>query len=501
MTQAVRFVMGLALACAACAGAPVPKVGQWDRFEASLSNGRNYADPYKDVTLHVTYTRPDKSRVAFWGFYDGGGVWRIRFMPDRIGAWTWEASFSDGAGAARGSFECVPSELPGMITADRVNPMWFGWSSGRHVLIRGFHVGDRFFAANWPAEKRKAFLDWAGKHGYNLLSIASHYLNRDDLHRGQGWDTPKLWPLNAAEYSRMESVLCDLARRRMIVWPFAGFFGQKSNYPRDPEDQELYIRYTLARLAPWWNLMFNVAGPEPNLPKPWMAAEEVQRLGRLIRKLDPMGHLLAVHNYTGDDPYRDSEWSNYGVLQGPKTLSREVLSQGLLKNHHPSKPLLAQETLWSGNKVHIHHHGGYSEDDLRKNAWVIQMSAAALVFADNRGDSSSGFSGAMELGEQRQSHHEIVGRVWDFMETIPYYEMRPRQDLVDRGYCLANPGTRYLVYLPEGGATNVTIERGPFRVTWVNARNPAERRSGGLTTDGRDLAAPEVGDWLVYLER
>ena len=29
---------------------------------------------------------------------------------------------------------------------------------------------------------------------------------------------------------------------------------------------------------------------------------EVERLGRLIRRLDPYGHLLSVHNRTGDNP-------------------------------------------------------------------------------------------------------------------------------------------------------------------------------------------------------
>ena len=47
----------------------------------------------------------------------------------------------------------------------------------------------------------------------------------------------------------MEAILDDLARRRMIVFPFAGFFGKSSNFPRDPADQELYVCYTLARIG------------------------------------------------------------------------------------------------------------------------------------------------------------------------------------------------------------------------------------------------------------
>ncbi len=494
------LAIALLTAVAACADVPL-KVGQWDRFETVVANPRSYADPYKDVTLEVEFSRPDGVKVRFWGFHDGGQTWRLRFMPAMLGKWTWEATFSDGTPGAKGSFECVPSSLPGMISADVDNPMWFGYSGGRHELIRGLHVGDRFFAANWPAAKRTAFLDWVSKQGYNTLSIASHYLNRDVPNRGRGWETPKLWPLNAAEYRRMEEILDDLARRRIIVFPFAGFFGQSSNYPRDPQDQERYVRYTLARVAPYWNVMFNVAGPEPNLEKSWMADADVQRLGRLIKSLDPFGHLLSVHNRTGDDPYRDSDWTNYSVLQGPKTLNRAVLSRGLLRNHYPAKPVLAQETLWSGNKYHVPDKGGYSDDDLRKNAWVIQMSAAALIFADNDGDSSTGFSGTMELSDRKQERHDIIRRVWDFIASVPFYRMQPRQDLVDRGYCLAAPGLCYLVYLPEGGAVAVKVERGPYRAVWINGKNTAERRDAGRVEASRSFKAPAGGDWLLMLER
>jgi len=33
-----------------------------------VQNSANYGYPYDDVTLNVTYRRPDTSTVAFWGF-------------------------------------------------------------------------------------------------------------------------------------------------------------------------------------------------------------------------------------------------------------------------------------------------------------------------------------------------------------------------------------------------------------------------------------------------
>ena len=85
-------------------------VGQWDRFECSVPNTTSYKDPHRDVTLNATFTRPDGSTVGFWGFYDGGTTWRIRFMPDQLGTWTYMATFSDNSPGVSGTFNCIESD-------------------------------------------------------------------------------------------------------------------------------------------------------------------------------------------------------------------------------------------------------------------------------------------------------------------------------------------------------------------------------------------------------
>ncbi len=475
----------------------ITKVGLWDRFETTITPSKNYPSPY-ETPLRVTYTRPDGDTIEFIGFYDGDQTWKIRFMPDQLGEWSYRATFYKSKEITKGKFECVPSEIPGMLSVDETNPMWFGFKGGNHVLIRSFHVGDRFFAENWPDAKRTEFLDWLVEQDYNMLSIASHYLNRDTEGRGKGWDTPALWPLDAAEYRKMEAILDELAKRQIMVYPFAGFFGKNSDFPTDSIEQEQYIRYMLARIGPYWNLLFNVAGPEPNLKKAnFLTIEKVTSLGKLIKSLDIFNHPISVHNRTGDDPYKNSSWTDYGILQGPKTKSRKKLSEGLLANHHPKKPLYAQETLWPGNK----YHPDYSEEDIRKNAFVIHMSATALNYADMDGNSSSGFSGSLDLSKRHQSWHDIIKKVWDFFESIPYYTMKPHQDLVDNGFCLANPGKTYLVYLESGGTVNVQIEEGQYEVVWINAQNTFDQRKAGMTQNGKNLQSPKEGDdWLVFLQ-
>jgi hypothetical protein len=236
-----------------------------------------------------------------------------------------------------------------------------------------------------------------------------------------------------------------------------------------------------------------------------MTSDEIHSLGRLIAGADVFRHPLSVHNPTGDDGFRDADWLTYGTLQGPKTANLTRLSEVLLKNHHPEKPLLAQETLWSGNVFHIRQLGNrdYSDDELRRNAWVIHMSAAALVFADNGGGiSSAGFTGSMDPDDAEQHRHDIIKEVWDLAEQFPFYRMQPRQDLVDNGFCLAEAGRHYLVFLPAPGTVSVRVDGGPFTVQWVNVRNGDDRRSGGTTRDGARLTSPSDGqEWLLWLVR
>jgi hypothetical protein len=511
--QLLRLLL-LALATSLTAAVPTPTVPQWGRFESVVPTVFPYADPHRDVTLDVTYTRPDGTTVAFWGFHDGARGWKIRFMPDQLGTWRYAAVFSDGRAGAKGTFKCIDGGRPGPLAIHAANPIWLGRRGGEALLVRGLHVGDRFFARNWddPASDadgnpRARFLDWAQAQGYNTLSVASHYLNRASPGRGEGWDTPKLWPLDAAEFQRLELILDDLAARGFLVYPFAGFFGRDANFPRDPADQTRYLRYVLARFAPSGHLFFNVAGPEPLLRvKPYLPADEVNRLGAEIARLDPFAHPLSVHNQTGDDAFKDSPWLSYGTLQGPKTFSRQALRDGLLKNHHPAKPLLAQETLWSGNSIHIKRNGAdYSDADLRKNAYAIHFSGAGLIFADNDGDSSSGFSGQLDLTRRRQDRHDIVRQVWDTLAALPWQRTTPHPELVAATsgitpLCLADPGQTYLVYLEARASVDVRLTGGPFSVEWIDARNPANRHRGSSTTTGQQLTPPATGDdWLLVL--
>ncbi len=63
-------------------------VEQWDIFEVAL-NGPADGNPFVDVTFSARFTMGDVSKEVT-GFYDGDGVYRLRFMPDQTGQWHYE---------------------------------------------------------------------------------------------------------------------------------------------------------------------------------------------------------------------------------------------------------------------------------------------------------------------------------------------------------------------------------------------------------------------------
>src|SRR4051812_3570313 len=62
-------------------------VERWGVFEA-VSQGADTGNPFLDVKFGATF-RFGFRAIDVEGFYDGSGTYRVRFMPDSIGDWSY----------------------------------------------------------------------------------------------------------------------------------------------------------------------------------------------------------------------------------------------------------------------------------------------------------------------------------------------------------------------------------------------------------------------------
>ncbi|MEK6536666.1 MAG: putative collagen-binding domain-containing protein, partial [Actinomycetota bacterium] len=95
-----------------------------------------------------------------------------------------------------------------------------------------------------------------------------------------------------------------------------------------------------------------------------------------------------------------------------------------------------------------------------------------------------------------------MGHTRAYAERMNLAAMTPRNELSSSQYCLANPGSEYLVYLPEGGevTVDVTAAKTAMAVEWFNPRT-AEKQAGVKVDGGakRLFQAPFKGDAVLYL--
>src|ERR1039457_600007 len=85
------LIAGLSAACvfAASDDAPffAPRVERWGVQEITLQLRKTHDNPFTDVTVQGRF-RSQGKEVTVDGFYDGDHTWRVRFMPDTAGAWS-----------------------------------------------------------------------------------------------------------------------------------------------------------------------------------------------------------------------------------------------------------------------------------------------------------------------------------------------------------------------------------------------------------------------------
>src|SRR3546814_3629086 len=97
---------GAAMAAPAVAREGTARTERWGVHEL-VFDGPAQGNPFVDVELAATFDSSGRS-IRVPGFYDGEGVYRIRFSPPEEGRWTWRSESNAAALAGpTGAFDCT----------------------------------------------------------------------------------------------------------------------------------------------------------------------------------------------------------------------------------------------------------------------------------------------------------------------------------------------------------------------------------------------------------
>lgn len=102
----LSFFAMLSLSIISCQTEEISKVERWNVFELSFQ-GPSDENPYMDNTIDAIFTNGSQTIMAP-GFYDGNGIYKVRFSPDQLGDWSYVTQSNvEELSNQSGSFQCI----------------------------------------------------------------------------------------------------------------------------------------------------------------------------------------------------------------------------------------------------------------------------------------------------------------------------------------------------------------------------------------------------------
>jgi len=97
---------------------------------------------------------------------------------------------------------------------------------------------------------------------------------------------------------------------------------------------------------------------------------------------------------------------------------------------------------------------------------------------------------------------KAMGHTLTYANKMNLTSMTPQNSLSSTSYCLANPGSEYLVYQPGSGSFTVNLQAGTYSYEWFNPGAGSVAGTGTITASGgsRSFSPPFSGDAVLYLK-
>jgi hypothetical protein len=351
-----RRIIGALLVGVIALGMPAVKaqgasVEQWGIYELTL-NGPADGNPFVDVDLSARFRRGDQT-VTVTGFYDGDGVYRVRFMPDRQGEWQYETKSNrpELDGKTGGFIVTKPSANNHGPVRVR-HTFHFAYADGTHYAPIGTtcyawtHQGDELEEQTLATLKQSPF------NKLRMCVFPKHYAyNRNEprLYPFAGtplrsWDFTRFNPAFFRHLEKRVGQLRDLAIEADLILFHPYDKGHWGFDRMGQADDDRYLRYVIARLAAYRNVWWSLANEYDFMKEKTEA--DWDRSFRIVTACDPYGHLRSIHN--GTWLYNHTHpWVTHASIQNGSAVA-DFGRAGLYRDVY-RKPIVFDEVKYEGD--------------------------------------------------------------------------------------------------------------------------------------------------------
>jgi hypothetical protein len=529
-------------------------VARFEFVEVTLQLTQAVAgNPFTDAALEGEFTAGSGSHAKVDGFCDGddGRTFRIRFLPQTAGKYSYKLTFRSGARelAHSGEFSVREGRRRGLVHVDPEHPFHFVWSgTGEHFF---YNSTTAYWLLGWKDDAViRESIDRLAKLQINRIRVALNGRTENGLR----WKEPMIvsdesfqyrlepWPaahpldirnpgydvsrFNLEHFRKTERMLAFAQSRNIAVSlifhldgadPGVEPFGKTG---MGGPDEQRYYRYCVARFGAFANVMWDLA----NEYRHFRDDSWAEKMGLLVRECDPYGHLTSIHGH-GDFRFRTAPWVDFAMFQ---SWDEHGAYDFLLKNRRDqwaTGRLMPQVNEEYGYEDHYPYPWGDKRvwpariaENRRKLAWEMTMAGGYQTTGERANIAGQG---GWITGRGNSEMTMLVGyaRMRGFFERFSWWKLEPHPELVSGesvalpvveggspiapALCLAEPGQRYVLYLRQGGTATLQLSPGHYRVELYNPRSGASVKLADAP-GGSTWTSPRVKDtedWVFLLER
>lgn len=339
-------------------------VPRWELFEVAF-NGPSEGNPFVDIQIEATFFLGHRA-LSVDGFYDGDGIYKLRFMPDTEGEWTYTVRSNTPALQGKtGSFICSAA-LPNAHGPVSVrNTHHFAYADGTPY----FPFGTTCYAWLHQAESvQLETLEALRTGSFNKIRMCVFPKSYEYNH-----NEPALYPfersaegahdfsrLNPAFFAHIEARIKDLrhlgVEADLILFHPYDRWGYSSMHA---EADDRYLRYVLARMSALPNIWWSLAN-EFDLMK-HKSVQDFDRFFHIVEQHDPFSHLRSIHYSVVMYDYT-RPWVTHASLQ---TANFDAAEEWLKAWR---KPICYDEVKYEGN--FNKRWGNLSGEEMTRRFWL-----------------------------------------------------------------------------------------------------------------------------------
>jgi hypothetical protein len=326
-------------------------VEQWGMFEVALPGPTN-GNPFLDIQFSARFSMND-TNVEAAGFYDGGGIYRVRFMPNTPGRWSYTTRSNHPELDGKTGGFTVTTHAAGNHGPVRVtNTYHFAYADGTPYRPIGTTCYEWTHQIDALEEETLGSLAASPFNKVRMCvfpKINPGTTNGLALYPFDG-TPPKTWDFSRFDpkfFQHLEKRVGDLRDRGIEADLILFDPYDKGRWGFDrmpPEVDDRYVRYIVSRLAAyrnvWWSLANEYDFNKQKKESDW------DRLFHVLQAADPYAHLRSIHN--GFYIYNHTQpWVTHASIQNGSAV--EDAGRAALYRDVYRKPIVYDEVKYEGN--------------------------------------------------------------------------------------------------------------------------------------------------------